>query len=113
MIKKNKLVIFAIYLFFSLNLFSEIYIGGVKLEAMYNAEYYFTNKAELMLVKAATIGNKKGMDKAIELGADVNAVGKDEATPLIWTLVKQNKTGFEYLLQKGANPNYRRRIIAL
>lgn len=56
------------------------------------------------LARAAAEGDVAAIDQAIADGVSVNAVGVDEATPLVWATGAQNKTGFERLLEHGANP---------
>jgi ankyrin repeat protein len=68
---------------------------------------YFQNPSEIALLKGAARGDAAQMDAALKQGADVNAVGDQGMTPLAWAIAKQNKAGFLYLLQHGANPNYR------
>ncbi len=57
------------------------------------------------LAIAGANGDTNKIDKLLAKGVDINAVGKDNCTPLGWTLVEGNKVGFEYLLKKGADPN--------
>jgi len=50
-------------------------------------------------------------EKQIKAGADVNFIGTDEISPLIWVMFEARRSndldGLEYLLKAGANPNYR------
>ena len=62
----------------------------------------------LMLAKAAGHGDVKEVNRLIAAGADVNAIGKHDITPLWWALWARNITGFQALLDKGANPNAKR-----
>ncbi len=44
------------------------------------------------------------MQKYLELGADVNAIGKDQMHPLYWAMSKRSLKGFEFLLVNGSDP---------
>lgn len=71
-----------------------------------DAEDYFHAPAQVALAEAAGQGNIPRMRKALESGADVNAVGQDGMTPLMWAAaIKHNLDGFRFLLKHGANPN--------
>lgn len=45
------------------------------------------------------------MERLINDGADVNAKGKDNMTPLLWAFPDNKPERFKLLLEKGANPN--------
>ncbi len=66
---------------------------------------YYEDERVIELAVAAREGNLARVDELIAEGVDVNAVGKQGMTPLLWTLLK-GKKGFEHLLKHGANPNY-------
>lgn len=71
-----------------------------------DADEYFQKPAQVALVEAAGQGNIPRMRRALENGADVNAVGRDGMTPLMWAAaIKHNLEGFRFLLEHGANPN--------
>ena len=65
----------------------------------------FPDPAVRNLAKAAAVGDLKIIDKSIAMGIDVNATGTKGVTPLWWSIIVYNFTGFEHLLSKGANPN--------
>jgi uncharacterized protein len=47
-------------------------------------------------------------DREYKAGADVNTVGKDGISPLLWLIGEtRDPEPIEYLLDKGADPNYR------
>ncbi|MEO0249954.1 MAG: ankyrin repeat domain-containing protein [candidate division WOR-3 bacterium] len=81
--------------------FWEKKLGGL------TAEQAFTDARVARLVKAASSGNFKEVDAQLRAGADVNAVGAQGVTPLIWVLTTHNLKAVEHLLKSGANPNYR------
>ena len=72
-----------------------------------SASDMFTDKNVIALAAAAAKGDTNKISRLIAEGIDVNAVGKDECTPLGWAFTRGNKTGFEHLLKNGANPNER------
>jgi len=63
------------------------------------------------LVEATVRGDYSEADKQLKVGADVNYVGTDGLSPLLWVVYEafqtRNYRGTEYLLKAGANPNYR------
>jgi ankyrin repeat protein len=67
---------------------------------------YFTDEKAASLAHAAAKGDTVTVAKLLAEGVDVNVHGRDGITPIIWTLLKENKEGFEYLLQHGADPNF-------
>lgn len=69
------------------------------------ASDFFENSAQQLLAKAIEKGDLVQLNKALERGADVNAVGRDGMTPLFWAISKQNIDGFRFLLEHGADPN--------
>ena len=66
---------------------------------------FYDDDLTIQLARAAASGNTKRMDTLISKGADVNHVGKEGMTPLMWALGKKSKSGMRYLLERGANPN--------
>ncbi len=71
------------------------------------AQQEFSDPKVAQMVEAASAGDFKKVDAQIQAGADVNAIGKDRITPLIWQVYLRNVSGTEKLLQVGAKPNYR------
>ncbi|MEO0438982.1 MAG: ankyrin repeat domain-containing protein [Pseudomonadota bacterium] len=57
------------------------------------------------LAKAAGRNRRGAIDDLLEAGVDIDARGRGDFTPLYWAFRQTNRRGFEYLLQKGANPN--------
>jgi ankyrin repeat protein len=66
---------------------------------------YYTAPSQIMLITALGKGDLQAAQKAIDQGADINAIGNDGMTPLFWALGKQNLPGVRFLLKHGANPN--------
>jgi hypothetical protein len=57
------------------------------------------------LAEAAGTGNLPEIDRLISSGVDVNSLGEDGITPLLWAMLMHNHEGFQRLLERGANPN--------
>ena len=69
------------------------------------ASSYYTAPSQVMLITALGKGDLQAAQKAIDQGADTNAIGNDGMTPLFWALGKQNLASVRFLLEHGANPN--------
>jgi len=69
------------------------------------ASEFFDAPAQRSLAEAIAHGDLNQAQKAIDAGAEVNAIGRDGMTPLFWALAQQNIEGFRFLLEHGANPN--------
>lgn len=78
--------------------------GGDKVAGL-NAVNYFSDENARELAMAAAVGDIEKLDQLVS-GTDVNYVGADGMTPLMWAYAAQNHDGVRYLLEKGANPNY-------
>lgn len=61
---------------------------------------------QLELAEAAGNGSVSQIENLVKRGADLNRPGQHGATPLMWALLKRNKTGFLKLLELGADPNF-------
>ncbi len=68
------------------------------------AESYYADANQIKFLQAVGRGNEENMKKYLELGADVNAIGKEQMHPLFWAISKGNLKGFEFLLANGSNP---------
>ena len=69
--------------------------------------YYFETAEVAALVTAIANGKFDEADQALKAGADVNAVGAEGMSPLLWVMgTTLNLNKIEYLLKAGANPNY-------
>jgi ankyrin repeat protein len=73
------------------------------------AEVFGEGTPALSLAEAAGRGDTSQIDKLVSNGANVNAVGQEDITPLWWAAFAQNINGFEALLEKGADPNAQRK----
>jgi ankyrin repeat protein len=72
----------------------------------YNAtEVFGAGTPALALAKAAGRGDLKEITRQIGAGANVNAVGQHNITPLWWAAWAENFEGFAALLKQGADPN--------
>ncbi|MHB8569476.1 MAG: ankyrin repeat domain-containing protein [Metallibacterium sp.] len=80
---------------------SEVEISGK------NAADVFKDPQTLALVEAACHGDLPKIDALVKQGANVNATGYRDMTPLVWTMECKNYAGIKKLLKLGANPNYK------
>ncbi len=71
----------------------------------WKAEDYFTDPKAIALCKAIEANDLAEMDRLIKSGADVNARGKGNMTPLLWAFPDNHLPRFKWLLEHGADPN--------
>jgi hypothetical protein len=77
----------------------------------YNSKSSFPREMDQNLVHSLLNGRIEEAQDWIERGADVNAVGKSEASPLVMTILDKDYDGFRFLLENGANPNTQHEIL--
>ncbi len=82
----------------------EQYWAGYRLAVGDNPEDYFSDPKVVALVRAATSGDVAKADALVKAGADVNSLGKDQASPLWFAFLAGNRVGFSHLLDLGADP---------
>ncbi len=70
-----------------------------------SAQEAFSNEGVVNLLRAAVNLNINEAKSLVDTGVNINTVGKDGATPLVWLLGLQNLGGMKLLLDLGANPN--------
>jgi ankyrin repeat protein len=70
-----------------------------------NPEDYFQAGIQVEFVAAVGKDDVSATNRLLAQGANVNAVGKQGMTPLIWAMSKQSHSAFVFLLTNGANPN--------
>lgn len=75
-------------------------------DTVYNVGDFFKDPQVRKLAIAAARGDVKTMNELVKQGVDVNYIGEQDCTPLMWTVVLRNYKGMEALLQHGANPNF-------
>jgi hypothetical protein len=73
--------------------------------AGWKAVDYFSDEQALALCQAIEASDLKIMEELIAGGADVNAVGKEGMTLLLWAYPDHQLERFKCLLEHGANPN--------
>lgn len=71
----------------------------------WEAEQYFDDPQVIALCEAIEANDLEEMDRLIEAGADVNANGKGNMTPLLWAYPDNKLPRFRKLLEHGADPN--------
>jgi uncharacterized protein len=85
--------------------YAEIKYGGMTVREA------FPDERVARMVEAASRADLAEVDAQIRFGADVNYVGTDGVSPLLWAVTEAHRTGnlkgAEHLLKAGANPNYR------
>ncbi len=74
-------------------------------KAEWKAEDYFQDPQVVALCRAIEADDVKEMERLIDAGADVNAIGKDGMTLLLWAFPENKIERFACLLRHGANPN--------
>ncbi len=71
----------------------------------WKAEDYFDDAQVVALCRAIEANDLKEIDRLIAAGANVNAKGKDNMTPLLWAFPDNKLERFTKLLEHGADPN--------
>ena len=71
----------------------------------WKAEDYFKDSKVIKLCKAIEANDLDEMERLIKAGADVNAQGKGNMTPLLWAFPDNKLDRFKLLLKYGADPN--------
>ncbi|NOX55665.1 MAG: ankyrin [Planctomycetes bacterium] len=71
----------------------------------WKAEDYFNDPQVIALCHAIEANDLDEMKRLIAAGADVNARGKDNMTPLLWAYPDNKIERFKLLLEHGADPN--------
>lgn len=71
----------------------------------WKAEDYFDNPQVIALCKAIEANDLKEIDRLVADGANVNAKGKGNMTPLLWAFPDNKSKRFKKLLEHGADPN--------
>ena len=79
--------------------------GGV--DGKHRPEQYWSDPKAVALAKAIGRGDLAELDRLVADGADVNAVGSENASPLAWAMARQQKEAFKRLLEHGADPSVR------
>ena len=70
----------------------------------WKANEFFSDPKVIDLCQAIEKDDINHIEKLIKEGADINCLGKDNMTPLLWAFSAKLQT-FECLLKHGANPN--------
>jgi hypothetical protein len=71
----------------------------------WKAEDYFTDPKVIALCHAIEANDLAEMERLVQAGADVNAQGKGNMTPLLWAFPDDHLPRFKWLLEHGADPN--------
>ena len=71
----------------------------------WRAEVYFDDPQVIALCQAIEANDLEEMERLIEAGADVNARGQGNMTPLMWAFPDNKLERFKLLLEHGSDPN--------
>jgi hypothetical protein len=71
----------------------------------WKAADFFTDPQAVALCEAIQANDLERMRQLIAAGADVNARGKGNMTPLLWSFFDDKPERFQLLLEAGADPN--------
>jgi ankyrin repeat protein len=71
----------------------------------WKAEKFFDDPKVIALCKAIEANDLNQIERLIAEGADVNATGKGNMTPLMWSFPDDKLERFVMLLEAGADPN--------
>lgn len=71
----------------------------------WNSEVYFDDPDVVALCHAIEARNVAEVERLAKAGANINAIGKDNVTPLLWAFPGENEPCFRRLLELGADPN--------
>jgi len=66
---------------------------------------YFTAESVRTLIQAAEENDEPKVKELINSGTNVNYIGKNGWTPLLWLMLSNEYEGMKLLLKHGANPN--------
>lgn len=92
-------LIFVVVLLFPL-------VGGCEMRVVDGtAKDYFGNSKEAALARASAEGNVAAVKQLVNEGANINAVGDKNMSPLGWALAAKSLPGMRALLDAGADPN--------
>jgi ankyrin repeat protein len=87
-------------------LVASIVAGGNELVlAGRSAQEAFKDDGVVNLLRAAIKQDAKEAKRLVDSGVNVNAVGKDSVTPLLWMLAQRRLAAVKLLLELGADPN--------
>ncbi|ADZ92253.1 ankyrin repeat domain-containing protein [Marinomonas mediterranea] len=96
-------VIVTIVLFVAGSLTAYEYLGDqVK---GHQIQEFFEDQKSIDLSIAAARGDERAIKQLLSEGARINDTGKDNMTSLMWAFGARNRTGFQALLENGADPN--------
>jgi ankyrin repeat protein len=72
-----------------------------------DAKEYFSDKKDIALAEAAARGDLAGIQRAIAAGANVNAMGREDMTPLLFVVAStKNPNGIKALIEAGADAGH-------
>lgn len=74
-------------------------------QAGWEARDFFTDPLVVELCEAIEADDLPAMKQAVDRGADINAIGRDGMTPLMWAFPDHEIERFRWLLEQGADPN--------
>ena len=75
------------------------------IKPQWKADDFFDDPKVIALCKAIEAKDLKEIDRLVAEGADVNAKGKGNMTPLLWAFPENKPDIFKRILEHGADPN--------
>lgn len=99
-------LIFSLLLFSCSGLDAGVDTSLAQLEKM-KTEDFFKTELQRNLAEAISVGDVAKFKVLVEEGAELNYLGAEGMTPLMWSIAKQNYDSLSGLLELGADPNLR------
>lgn len=99
-------LIFCLLLFSCSGLDAGVDKSLAQLEKM-KSEDFFESKLQRKLAEAISVGDVAKLKALVGQGAELNYLGAEGMTPLMWGIAKQNYDSVSGLLGLGADPNLR------
>ena len=87
-------------------IFAALLTGCASITNNNQAKKYFDDAKAFKLAVAGADGDVTAIQTLRNQSADPNSIGKDGMTPVLWAMVRGNKSGLQKLLEVGGDANY-------